>query len=59
MWVGGETAVHNNVTFEANTAGVWGGAVRLPFNSSSQRTADDLSLTMEDDGVLSLNHPES
>ena len=34
MWEGGELAVHNNVTFEANTAGSRGGAVSLPFNFS-------------------------
>ena len=33
MYEGGELAVHNNVTFEANAAEDDGGAVSLPFNS--------------------------
>jgi predicted outer membrane repeat protein len=32
MYKYGELAVHNNVTFEANTAGSRGGAVSLPFD---------------------------
>ena len=32
MYTDGVLAVHDNVTFEANTAGRYGGAVILPFN---------------------------
>ena len=35
MYTYGDLAVHNNVAFEANTAGVYGGAVSLPFDRSS------------------------
>jgi len=31
MYTYGELAVHTNVTFEANTAGVHGGSVSLPL----------------------------
>ena len=39
----GELAVHNNVTFEANTAGSRGGAVSLPFAPSSVLNFDSFS----------------
>ena len=35
MFAYGELAVHDNVVFEANTAGQYGGAVSLLSNSSS------------------------
>ena len=39
MYTGGVLDAHDNVTFEANTAGDDGGAVRLPFKRKSHLLA--------------------
>ena len=40
MRTDGLLAVHDNVTFEANTAAEWGGAVSLRSNSIVNSSAD-------------------